>query len=341
MNASRTPGATAWAGWLAVSAALLGCSACQSEVARVPGVAVVGDAQGDTTAREGRDPKTCAAGWLVTASALGPQCAPDVPVWGALALSPAAPVPVADSDATLVTRDNGRQWLIRPNPEQVDWQAARAACAQVSVDGHGDWHLPTLAELQSVVDYQRSQPASQLPLQPSAWYWSASPATGTGQAWGVAMASGLAGSVAAETKGIALCVRSLHVVSPQIRGRFQVSVDQHAVFDRLTGLTWQRQGDASGLQPYDYAQTYCHKLDLLGGGWRTPTVVELASLVDRRVQPQAIDADVFAATRPAPYWTSTPFAGVALYAWYVEFLGGSVRFDGDRTYTYAWVRCVR
>ncbi|MBI5611244.1 MAG: DUF1566 domain-containing protein [Deltaproteobacteria bacterium] len=325
-------------GWVALALA----SACSSDAPGGLAPDQAGDSRADAAPIDRTGSLDCGPGWLAAAAAQGKVCAPDWPVWGALPVSPAAPASHANRDDTYVAPDTGRMWRVRADAELLTWPAARAACAQEQAGGHRDWHLPTLAELQAVVDYQRGQPASQLPLKTVTWYWSASPATDPGRAWGVAMASGLAATATAETAGIALCVRA--VDGPGAAGdapRFQVDGSGEVVQDHLTGLTWQRHGNTSGLQPYDYAQVHCQKLSLQGGGWRTPTVVELASLVDRRRAQPAADADALPGTKAAPYWTSTPYAGVALYAWYVEFSTGSVRFDGDRTYTFAWVRWVR
>ncbi len=282
----------------------------------------------------------CKPGWLQVLSQQGPLCAPDVPAWGAL---PAMATPVqAAADGVYSDPRTQRQWLLKTATVLYNWQQAQAACAAEQSAGQSDWHLPTAAELQTLCNFKYMLPASDLPLAPTAWYWSASPvASAPDKAWGVAMASGMATQVPATTTGLALCVRAVAEQVPAKTARFESDAKHETVLDHLTGLTWQRQGDASGLQPFAYAQSYCEKLPLAGGGWRTPSLQELAGLVDRSTAQPAADAVALPGTKAAPYWTNTAYKGAAIYAWYVEFFAGSSSFDGDQTYTYAWVRCVR
>jgi len=66
------------------------------------------------------------------------------------------------------------------------------------------------------------------------------------------------------------------------------------VQDNKTGLTWQRSVPSSTYTWAD-ATSYCQALNLGGfsSGWRLPAKKELETLVDERVQNQAIDATAF------------------------------------------------
>jgi len=83
-------------------------------------------------------------------------------------------------------------------PAQLEWSGtlgdsrmthadAEKACAELRLGGYDDWRLPTLQELQSIVDYNRCNPAIDTTLFPDTKaevYWTASPvASRPGCAW--------------------------------------------------------------------------------------------------------------------------------------------------------------
>ena len=55
-------------------------------------------------------------------------------------------------------------------------QLAKAACVAARVGGHNDWRLPTIQELLTLVDYERTSPAIDPAFECSSeWYWSSTP----------------------------------------------------------------------------------------------------------------------------------------------------------------------
>ena len=73
------------------------------------------------------------------------------------------------------------------------WADAKRVAADCRIGGFTDWRLPTIKELLSIVDYERSQPAIDSVFQcESAWYWSATPLASSPSdcAWGVVFAFG-------------------------------------------------------------------------------------------------------------------------------------------------------
>lgn len=61
---------------------------------------------------------------------------------------------------------------------RMNWKDADAACRALDLAGHQDWRLPTIQELLSIVDYERSEPAIDTSFFDceSAWYWTSTPA---------------------------------------------------------------------------------------------------------------------------------------------------------------------
>ena len=97
------------------------------------------------------------------------------------------PAPVERFDVrgdVVVDRATGLAWQRGDAGLALDWVAAEDYASTLIIDGHDDWRLPTVKELQTLVDYRRSpraerpedrgsaiDPAFSLP-DPGAWYWS-------------------------------------------------------------------------------------------------------------------------------------------------------------------------
>ena len=121
--------------------------------------------------------------------------------------------------------------------------------------------------------------------------------------------------------------------------RFTAGAD--TVTDLATGLVWKRC--AEGLSGAACATgtiitgTWAEALArvatvnaasaTLGAGsndWRLPNRTELASLVERKCVAPAINATVFPATPAQSFWSSSPYALIANFAWFVDFNAGDV-----------------
>jgi Protein of unknown function (DUF1566) len=111
------------------------------------------------------------------------------------------------------------------------------------------------------------------------------------------------------------------------------------VFDRLTGLMWQRSASSATLS--QAAATAACKASILGGytDWRLPTVLELVSIVDYTATSPSIDSAAFPGTTANLFWTVTPLAGRPHEAWYVNFIQGGTNVVD--TSDFNLYRCVR
>jgi hypothetical protein len=111
------------------------------------------------------------------------------------------------------------------------------------------------------------------------------------------------------------------------------------VFDRATGLLWQR---CSAGQRYDapagrcagearlmrHAEARAHARTL-GDGWRLPSVAELRGLVDKRcgvptIDPHAFPGFGYPPQQGMPYWSATPFETLPSMSYHVDFAAGDV-----------------
>ena len=114
-------------------------------------------------------------------------CAPDYPVWGVQADSPVG-IYTVNGDGTVADSLTGRTWQ-QGVPAAVNWAAARSYCDQLVLAGKGDWRLPTVTELWSLVDFAKLGPAvnaTAFPGVQNQWTWSATAYSGSSSgAWGV------------------------------------------------------------------------------------------------------------------------------------------------------------
>lgn len=120
---------------------------------------------------------------------------------------------------------------------------------------------------------------------------------------------------------------------------YAVASGGNQVNDNVTSLTWQRNVDARSFT-WDEAQKYCSCLSVDGKtGWRLPSRIELASLVDWTTVSPSIDAAAFPETPAENFWTSSPVGSAAGLVYLVYFDNGHTTY-ATADYTYR-ARCVR
>ncbi len=139
--------------------------------------------------------------------------------------------------------------------------------------------------------------------------------------------------------------------------RFELVMNDEAVFDKETCLVWERSPDIEGgpnddgLRDWYSAKRYCIT-KYVGGrkGWRAPTIEELGSIAEFRengwIDPPAIPDALEALTSNVQwtdYWSGTAHNDEIRsewnHAWWVEFGGGDIGYSTKSTIMYVW--CVR
>ena len=80
--------------------------------------------------------------------------------------------------STIKDYDTGLMWQDNYDSKSIkrDWQGAKNYCQELTLAGYSDWRLPTIKELQSIVDITRADPAIKKIFKnvASKDYWSAS-----------------------------------------------------------------------------------------------------------------------------------------------------------------------
>ncbi len=117
--------------------------------------------------------------------------------------------------------------------------------------------------------------------------------------------------------------------------------DADVVFDRVTGLLWQKAAPPEQVKA-DVVETACDEVTLSGfSDWRLPTLMELVSLVDHASDAAAgtlKTADAFADSGPYDFWSST-LVVESNGRWLASLSAGYV--DAPSAAANARVRCVR
>ena len=116
-----------------------------------------------------------------------------------------------------------------------------------------------------------------------------------------------------------------------------------AVLDRETGLVWERTPSGSTLTHWDFAATLCAEAGTGNRrGWRTPSIQELASLIDPINGNMLPPGNPFqgVAASPTFYWSAT--SSPDIFAWVVAFGAVGLHSVGTADKTDAGLTwCVR
>jgi hypothetical protein len=113
-----------------------------------------------------------------------------------------------------------------------------------------------------------------------------------------------------------------------------------AVRDNNTGLVWEQTPDSTTRVWVDALASCLNKN--VGGtrGWRLPSVVELASLIDPSLPVPFVPTSAFTGVQiDTGYWSSTAYAGNPTDAWSVGFDFAPAFFINRASHVHVW--CVR
>jgi len=99
-------------------------------------------------------------------------------------------------DEVFTDNDTGLMWQDNSDAKTVkkSWSAAKEYCQDLKLAGKSDWRLPSIKELQSIVDIKKKDPAIKEGFKnvASEYYWSSSEYVGDGiGAWSVHFRAGV------------------------------------------------------------------------------------------------------------------------------------------------------
>jgi hypothetical protein len=236
-----------------------------------------------------------------------------------------------------------------------DWDTLVDGSNNEALCGFSDWRVPTLMELDSIVDAGRITPSidsNYFPNTQSRRYWSSSPdADWRGYAWYVYFDNGYGSNYYRSTSSFVRLVAgaqapiaadqqvNTYIPNQTPDSRYQLH-NNGTVTDKWTGLMWQR---CSLGQIWDGSSSTCtgsvtrlnwqealqqaDSHSLAGySDWRLPNRKELRSIVAYDRHRPAINTTVFPNTPSFTWWSSSPYAGSTQEALYVTFFVGGAGF---------------
>ncbi len=253
---------------------------------------------------------------------------------------PSAPQPqppATQSDTSVWTDPStGLMWTRHDNDADANWNEANSYCQGLGLDGYSDWRLPTVQDLQGILDLSQSSKCGtetchikgniQLTTK---WIWTSTPGNGPGQAMYFRFSEGQYISYPYSNKELdrVLCVRPGSGQSVQVQPQQTEAPQSNASVwvDPGTNLMWTRQDNDADAN-WNEANSYCQGLGLEGfSDWRLPTVQDLQGILDLSQSSQCgtetchIKGNIKLTTKWI--WTSTPGSGPG-QAMYFRFSEG-------------------
>ncbi|MBH1989006.1 MAG: DUF1566 domain-containing protein [Myxococcaceae bacterium] len=247
-------------------------------------------------------------------------------------------------------RFTGLSWEQSNSTGNVSWSStaargsAQSYCSRLRKGNYADWRIPSVTELQSLMDYTRiNTPMMNQEIfsaQENQFYWtSMARANLSDVAWVFDFKLGALIDVLLEDPGIGVrCVRGKRM---QVSERYvdeqngSITKATKQIKDRVTGLIWQR--NAFYVRSLREAHQYCNNLFLEDKDWRLPSIKMLATLVDYSRSRPSIQENVFPKTLNDYFWSSsTP--GIRRIFWHILFSSGSIDTTREQSFS---IRCVR
>ena len=117
---------------------------------------------------------------------------------------------LSEDGKTITDSDTGLMWAVETLPRMTQEAAFEAAKAS-TLSGYSDWRVPTVKELQSIVDHSRSSPACdpKFQAQPGG-YWTSTDYIDPAYAWIVYFGYGGTGAYNKTNDFFVRLVRSGH-----------------------------------------------------------------------------------------------------------------------------------
>jgi hypothetical protein len=245
---------------------------------------------------------------------------------------------VTDNLNGLVWQDNAAA-----NGMNVRWNTASAFCTSLSSSSYGGytgWRLPTIKELESIVDYELNSPKINAVFQnkAGAYYWSSSQNTTSSYFyWIMNFAAARNYFTDVDDYQFVRCVRSDNGYPS---ADFERDNAKNIVTDNNTYLMWL-DDEISSQMLWGAAISYCENKDVGGySDWRLPNARELISITDSSIYAPAVSSVFQNVPSSGSYWSSTSLIDDRSFALNITIGDSVTRYDGKNSSNY-YAKCVR
>jgi hypothetical protein len=158
---------------------------------------------------------------------------------------------IDNGDGTVTDPSSGLMWQQTTAPGSYTWEQALSYCENLALAGYTDWRLPTIRDLDSIVDLNIGAPAidsTYFPDTVPALFWSASPGVyDTTSAWSLAFNYGYGLCL---NKPASLYIRSVRGGQPRMLGHLFISAPSQSdrwVIGKQKIITWDSAGLADNV----------------------------------------------------------------------------------------------
>ena len=217
-------------------------------------------------------------------------------------------------------------------------------CEDLVIDSYTDWRLPTIEELQTLINYPSTTPGVDPVFQnnntANQYDTSSTPIGFKGNRWVIYFPYST--QIFGVNKGLARTVRCVRQNLNSIFVDNNFSKLGDIVRDNITQLEWQDNNESNSTQvDWQGAIDYCEALSLgEKTDWRLPNMNELFTIADRNNTIDSAFAPVFEYTTSLnPYWSSTHMPKFN-WARTVNF-NYAASSGTSRSFPSGYVRCVR
>ncbi|HPS30706.1 MAG TPA: SUMF1/EgtB/PvdO family nonheme iron enzyme [bacterium] len=207
--------------------------------------------------------------------------------------------------------------------KECTWPEAVDYCESLNYGGFDNWRLPSMEELDTVIDYGKYDPAfneNYFPATSSKYFVSStSTADNLDNAWYFSAVNGSDGEYIETTAGSVMCVRGDNLLQHNFTE--ETLNGGRVTTDSITGLQWAENPEKKMM--WMEALDYCETLDYAGyADWRLPDINELKSVVNRKKYNPASDISGISVET---FWSSTSSSSNPVYAFCIDINYGLVK----------------
>ncbi len=237
------------------------------------------------------------------------------------------PFYILNGNGTITDTVTGLMWQ-KTDGGEMTVENAQIYCDSLTLAGYTDWRMPTCHELYSILNHDRTNPATDTMYftKTAAEYWwsSQKQMNDASKIWAANAGGGVGNHPKSETKSAGgtknFHVRAVRdVLQPTVLPNHFQNNGNGTTTDLLTGLTWL-QVPLTDTLTWENALIASESLSFAGfTDWRLPDVKEIQSINDESLINPSVNSTYFSGVKANKnYWASTTLPNQTAQAWYLN-----------------------